>query len=145
MAATLPGGQRDAALRQGGQAHAERWTPPHHSAGQQQPAYSRCAAGGTPRVLPRGIGGQSCPTLNDIHHIFFWRPGELRNLPDITPLLPQAEYFGFELLGHFDLLGFGSLRATHDQIIEHHAPIVKNFLQKISKGDSKPSNAGIER
>ncbi len=45
---------------------------------------------------------------------------------------------------HDYLLGFGLRCATHERIIEHHAPIAKSFLQQIYEGGSKPSNAGGE-
>jgi len=59
MTAVSRDAPRAAAQRPGGQAHGGRWTLPRRSAGPQQPACSRCAGGGKPRALPRGIGGRS--------------------------------------------------------------------------------------
>ena len=57
---TLPDGQLAEAQRQDAQAHGGRWLLPRRSVERQQPGYSRCAEGGKPRVLPRGIAGHSC-------------------------------------------------------------------------------------
>ena len=63
MAATLPDGPQAAAQRPDGRERGARWTRPRRSAARLPQECSRCAGGGKPRALPRGIGG--LPLLND--------------------------------------------------------------------------------
>ena len=227
MVATLPGGQRAVAQRPGAQERGERLTRPRRSAGRKRPACSRCAVGGKPRALPRGIGGrsrvraeESLPKMGGgrtfdfsldvvkarlVEINFFWLvtvcrastseafqeasasdvaivcqgfhcakaikhgsgDGSIPGTPMCASQIPlvlsdrgkegRRDSRGcarccdaladgcMQILegGHFALLGFGWLRATHGQIIVHHAPIVKGFLQQITEGGSKPSNAEV--
>jgi len=177
MAATLPACQQAAAQHRCGQAHGGRWIPPRRSAWQQQPACSRCAGSGKPRVLPRGIGGRSFRAnggdeVGTVVFLLFADDGVLlasvaqhtragasadaakRGLGALY-LMAGREYrfhhqrnFGVvEVVAqcdfHFALLGFGLRCATHKRIIEHHAPIVKSFLQQNYGGGSKPSNVEL--
>ncbi len=172
MPATLPGGRQAAAQRQGGQGRGAHWTPPRRSAARLPQGCSRCAGGGKPRGLPRGIDGRTLfggdagdegvdrldlalamrRAAQELREFGEERFGILRGLDaslaverDHATAELGREVVEFDLAGdgggHFALLGFGSLRATHDQIIEHHAPIVKSFLQQNYRGGSKPSNA----
>ena len=67
---TSPGDQQAEAQRQGAQGHGGRLTRLRRSARRQQPECSRCAGGGQPRVLHRGIDGHSFRGLQSAQDFF---------------------------------------------------------------------------
>lgn len=153
MAETLPGGQPGAVQPRGGQARGGRWTLPRRSGQPQHRACSRCAGGGKPRVLPRGIAWRSqlevchdkCALLilqrrRESLRIFFgrWRKDLNRVLagavgaclPRASGVLAAAQRGSQNLVrcaGHDFLLDFGRRRATHERIIKHHAHKSRTF------------------
>ena len=185
---TLRDGQQAAAQRRDGQAHAGRWTPPRRSAGRRQPEYSRCAEGGQPRALPRGIvsrsyahqarmdGGEDfAGSFLDFGVIIRAADRDLEKRADIaldlklyivlreslvkrglkrrdklacnpSVRLESVTSDFYPDFAHFVLLNFQPRCAADVVIIEHDAPLVKNYFKYFSLnllGGSKPSNVEL--